>query len=547
MEHRAATTSATFWEPLLLVAACLLYSALSVPVPAVNEPHYLTKAKHFWQPDWCAGDAFLESSNVHAVFYAVIGPLTAWLTLEQTAWFGRALALAVVALGWTQLGIALQLPRGVSLLAASIFLLLQSLGNWSGEWVVGGVEGKVFTYGFLFWAAAAVVQGRLILAGALQGLAIAFHPVVGMWALLAAGAAQLTLWWCLRNVSRPSAKTQVFPHVFQGIAALSVMIVLSIPGLLPVFDLVRAPVEPNIKFAATYIQVFHRLAHHLAPMRFPLRAHVGFAALVTVWLLAVWCGSRESRVESPEPANTESALSPQPSALRPQPSTLNPSHLWLHAVVAWSLIFAIGGLLIGIGPRPPEQMPWMAVRMPLMKFYPFRLVDVLLPCAIAGMTAEFLWRRVSCSSLRRGLVALLLSVACGLAGRGASTAQARFDARPDWVDVCHWFRDQTPQDVLVQTPNGRYTFKWHAERPEYVSFKDCPQDDAGIVEWNRRLLFLKKWYQRQFGDGRYSSEELRELARETGITHIVTDRLGPMEPAPTYRNATYRVYDLRAL
>ncbi len=101
--------------------------------------------------------------------------------------------------------------------------------------------------------------------------------------------------------------------------------------------------------------------------------------------------------------------------------------------------------------------------------------------------------------------------------------------------------------VLVQTPHNRSSFKWYAERPEYVTFKDCPQDAAGIVEWNRRMRFLAQWYQEQFADGLYSTAELRELTRETGITHLVTDRLGPMEPAPTYQNATYRVYDLRAI
>lgn len=534
MQHRAASTWTAIWEPLLLTVALLIFSFISAPIPAVNEPHYLTKAKHYWQPDWCAGDTFLESTDVHAVFYAVIGPITTVLTLEQTAWLGRGLALTIVAVGWTQLGRALQFPRGASPLAAAVFLLFQSVGNWSGEWFVGGVEGKVFSYGFLIWAAAAYVQRKLVLAGALQGLAISFHPVVGMWGLLAAGAAQLTLWWRKRRV--PGSMVNV--QAWWWSVACCVMVLLALPGLIPVFELLRAPVDRDTKFAATYIQVFHRLAHHLDPMRFPLRAHIGFAALVVVWSTAMWrFGAPSAERQVPSAESDVSA----PSALGLQPAT------FLHSVVAWSLIFAVGGLLIAAGPRPPEQMPGLAFRMPLMKFYPFRLVDVLLPSAIAWMAAEFYWRRVTCGSLRRASVVLLWSIACVLAWHGASTAQARLDARPDWVDVCRWFRNQTPSDVLVQTPNGRYTFKWYAERPEYVSFKDCPQDDAGIVEWNRRLLFLKKWYQQQFADGRYSSAELFQLARDTGITHIVTDRLGPMEPDPTYQNATYRVYDLRAL
>src|SRR5688500_11446594 len=33
------------------------------PVPDVNEAHYLTKARHFWDPAWVAGDFFLDSAD----------------------------------------------------------------------------------------------------------------------------------------------------------------------------------------------------------------------------------------------------------------------------------------------------------------------------------------------------------------------------------------------------------------------------------------------------------------------------------------------------
>ena len=56
----------------LLFATLIGYSALRVPVPGINEPHYLTKSRHDWQPEWCAGDFFLESPNAHDVFYRPI-------------------------------------------------------------------------------------------------------------------------------------------------------------------------------------------------------------------------------------------------------------------------------------------------------------------------------------------------------------------------------------------------------------------------------------------------------------------------------------------
>jgi hypothetical protein len=140
--------------PVLLAVWCsfFLYSAIAAPVPAVNEPHYLCKARHYWLPDWCASDMFLQSANAHVVFYATVGGLTPWLSLEQSAWVGRTLAILVLTFGWWTLMSGFSTNRWFSLYVCWLFLLLASCGNFSGEWLVGGVEGKVFSYGFLFAA-----------------------------------------------------------------------------------------------------------------------------------------------------------------------------------------------------------------------------------------------------------------------------------------------------------------------------------------------------------------------------------------------------------
>ena len=53
--------------------------------PDVNESHYLPKAKHFWDPTWCAGDLFLGSSFSHWLFYVTTGWLTRFLSLADAS------------------------------------------------------------------------------------------------------------------------------------------------------------------------------------------------------------------------------------------------------------------------------------------------------------------------------------------------------------------------------------------------------------------------------------------------------------------------------
>ena len=73
----------TLAEIVLVFAIFALHGAY--PTPDSNEAHYLAKAKHYWHPDWAAGDFFLETADAHQVFYWTFGWLTLWLSLDAVA------------------------------------------------------------------------------------------------------------------------------------------------------------------------------------------------------------------------------------------------------------------------------------------------------------------------------------------------------------------------------------------------------------------------------------------------------------------------------
>ena len=124
----------------------LLVSFVTSPIPGVNEAHYLTKSKHFWNPEWCSRDFFLTSFPAHRVFYQTFGWLTLWFDLPTVAIVGRVLGTALLAASWTALMSRLvrrstaddEPPRpppvsfGNVLPSAWLFLGLQAIGNLSG-------------------------------------------------------------------------------------------------------------------------------------------------------------------------------------------------------------------------------------------------------------------------------------------------------------------------------------------------------------------------------------------------------------------------------
>lgn len=524
--------------PLVAWVTFFSFGHIAAPIPGVNEPHYLCKAKHFWQPDWCSQDFFLESPNAHTVFYATIGSVTNFLSFEQSACVGRALAALTLAWGWTHCLSQLFFNKWSAIWTLWFFLAFTACGNFSGEWLVGGVEGKVFAYGFLLAALGDVYRQRWRLAASWAGLAVMIHPVVGIWGLLAFAISRslhrVNRWRRERRLAFVTGVPQpgiqsLMPGSSMAVSLQSslILFLLALPGLVPVVRLLLEPVTPELRYQATYIQVYFRLAHHLDPMVFPVRAYCGYAVLLFIWLSSFRWGGRTSAKKE------------------------------FDHIVFWAVVFALAGILIGFGPRPPIRMPYFAERMNLLKFYPFRLADVLVPVAVAvslvGVLERTLFnpgysaRRASLISIPMAIMALIFCAGLLRAHSIAETNRYSLEDRKDWLDICRWIDNHLPADALVETPTNCWAFKWFARRAEYVAFKDCPQDAAGIVEWNRRLTFLKNWFDTQYRDQYYSASELKELRRLTGLSHLLTDRLGPLELEPIHRNGTFQVYDLRLL
>src|SRR5512137_2831339 len=97
-----------------LVEIVLIFAVFCIqgawPVPDVNEPYYLGKAIHYWNPDWLRGDFFMEAPDTHKVFYFTFGWLSLWLSPVALCWTGRILSWLLLAWSWRRLSWAV-VPR----------------------------------------------------------------------------------------------------------------------------------------------------------------------------------------------------------------------------------------------------------------------------------------------------------------------------------------------------------------------------------------------------------------------------------------------------
>lgn len=513
-----AVSAAGFWLALGECAAIVALFALHAgwPVPDVNEAHYLCKARHAWDPNYLSNDFFITSPDAHAVFVTTLGWLTRLLDLPQAAWAGRWITWALLAVCWRRLSWAV-LPRpGWSILTAALFVAAQERGQMAGEWVVGGFEAKGISYALVLVALEGIVAGRWNRAIFFLGAASGMHVLVGGWATVAAAVA----WWF--EPRRPGLRSLA--------GSLAIGALLAAPGVWSGLRL-NYGVPAEVVRQAASLYVLERFDHHLVVTTFKTEFLVAFALLTVLWCLLV--------------------------ELVPGTPALWRLRVFILASLGLVAVGSLMSLLVEVAPDTAALA---------LRYYWFRLADAAVPLGAALWGGLFLQRRLAAAP--RSAVAWL-AVAVGLCGlhfwphvEGTLLSQrpradkpgkvADYDA---WRAVCQWVHDHTPGDAVFLTPRGAQTFKWYAARAEVVTWKDVPQNAAGILEWWDRLHAV-------YGTGQQPPHPvwheslamrdpptLREIGRRYGARYLLVESDPPLDlpklyPRSAEENAHYAVYDL---
>lgn len=485
------------------------------PAPDVNEPHYLGKAKHYWNHDWAPRDFFFESADTHRVFYLTCGWLTRWCSLTQFAWLGRLATWLLLAAAWQRLCQAVVGRAGWAVPAGTIFLAFNVGCHLAGEWVLGGFEAKGLAYALVFAALVSLVRNRWNRALVLLGGASALHVLVGGWSAVAAA-----ICW-LRSSDRPPLG-RLWPGVIGGT-------LLAMLGVVPALG-INWGIEPQVIAEANDIYVFHRLPHHLVPQSFRWPFIVRYLLMLVVWLSLNLARTDNARLQR------------------------------LRSFVVASLAISLIGLLLAV---VTVNHPQAAAA--ILRYYWFRLSDVLVPVGIALSALTGLAHENRKSKIQNPKSWLWLAVCAALIvyARDNYAACGLFRNTPradksgkvlnyeDWREICKWMADHTPQDALAITPRMAQSFTWHAGRGQVVSWKDLPQDAVAVVRWRQRLEeiygrrhpeFQGRWYESLT---ERSPARLRELGATYGADYLVVEAEPRLALSCLHRNRSYAVYYLK--
>ncbi len=509
----------------LLIFICFAIFSGQLP-PDVNESHYLTKAKHFWDANWCPNDLFLGSSFAHWLFYWLFGWLTKFVSLSVFAWIGRLLTWLSLAAAWRFTSGRVSSFPFVGTMSAILFLLLNDRFHLAGEWVVGGFEAKGIAYALVIFALGFMVQGNWKPVWLLLGTAAAFHVLVGGWAFLAAGLS----WIVTQPASRSAGKSHrrlklIREQMLPMVAGIVLLAIGAIPPLLA--DQAASPENSRI---ASLIYVNHRIAHHLVFNAFPTIHVARFTILILVWFAMFQWQSKEN-----------------PAAAR----SLRP----LFWFATGSLLISFGGLVLSGIAETNDRYAEPAAG--LLRFYWFRLSDFAIPATVSLIVSRSVgnWFVMESSTVRKLLASV--SMIAILAAAAILTFEKYSDPRPladrrslpayegdetrtqetyrNWRKACEWIRQNTPPDAVVITPQQQQTFKWYAGRTEVVNWKDIPQDADSIIEWSLRVEMLLDVQKRhECGLMIYSDAQLQQIGEKYGAAFLlIPQRHVDLSPTPT--------------
>ncbi len=513
---------------VLFALICLLAAE---QVPGVNESHYLPKAKHLFNREFCPGDLFFESSDAHGLAAGLAGALALWLPLPAVAWIGRIISWFCLAWAWQKLRVAIGVHWIVGALALGSWYFAIDYGNWAGEWAIGGFEGKSLAYPCVILAISELFQNRWARVWVWLGLAVAWHPLAGGWAGLSFGIA----WLCVPGLWERARAQARWLALATG---------LGLVGVIPAGLGLNSPNQVG-NLVASQIHVYKRLAHHQCPSLFAFDRHlaggISLGLLVAATLLAWSILRKKSREE-----------------VRQDPVA------WMLTIGWISVLFSAVGL--AIDRFFSLSSPIFASE--LLRFYWFRWSDIAVPLAwtltfwkvtagglqfakhtsgaiaplpAAGPSSDKearAWSKFALASqLIAGALLLFLTIRHAQANSArryppaddilmnAPMARAiDTDRYIDWLAVCDWARKNSPSDSLWFTPEHQQTFKWYAGRAEVVCWKDVPQDNESVRNWYERLVLCRQPRNSKDERVEWTSEQIIELARRYGFRWVLVDR-----------------------
>ena len=229
-------------------------------------------AKATFNDNWIPNDWYLNLEITYRYLFGyTIGFFLETFGIIQTIIVGRLVSYLLIAISIQHLIEIINNKsfNALSYLAIVLFYTFFSFGNGAGEWMVGGLETKVFAYAFSILALAMFLEKKLKLGFLFAGLTLSFHLLIGIYSIIC-----LTPFFFFYQ-----REAKLF-----YVDALKAIPFLIVTGSIGIYGIVNQLFfsESSISNIGWDIYVNLRVPHHTLPNFFPFELWIKMAIFTAI-------------------------------------------------------------------------------------------------------------------------------------------------------------------------------------------------------------------------------------------------------------------------
>ncbi|MEP1094433.1 MAG: DUF6798 domain-containing protein [Cyclobacteriaceae bacterium] len=492
-----------------------------VPMIDYNEMAYIPHGYWLYSSSWLENDWSLAYSTLHLYPFGYLsGFFVQQFGFIPTIFVGRIVSYIFFSYSFLKLTKAFELDFSFTVACLTVFLLYFSEGMYAGEWIVGGLETKVFAYSLVLLSIAAILRDTVGSSFLYAGVALSLHPLVGGYHIL-----------CLANV----LLYKVFRHQMSFKTILKKSYLFLIGGFWGIAGILIHLFEQNdveLSRQAWDILVQVRVPFHNLPKLYSQALF--FPMLFSIFNGVMLFFSKKLQVRE-------------------------------LSVYILTTVFISGlGILI-----------YLFGDQTLLRFYFFRFGDSMQPLltlAVLSTVISSLWSSLSKKVGQKKIVENMLVTATlavvlslFLVKNSANlrslrdnsfTSEEISKASSMDFELMKWIKKETNKNAVFIAPVSMETFFMDAQRSLFVSWKLAPYEVERIVEWYRRILLLNKGEdlfaknidpkrELEKNYSRLTENEILKIQRlYPEITHIISPSTNELAFDEAYRTERFILYRL---
>jgi hypothetical protein len=415
---------------------------------AFNEMDVLPAAYAVFDSEWLANDWYLSLRIPYRdLFGWIVGAFIFKLGFVKTIFLGRLISYFLFSFAFISLLKTLKIDFKLGCIALILFLTFFS-ATFHGEWIIGGLETKVFAYTCVLLSINFFLTTRVGLCLLFSGLALSFHLLIGGFHLFC-----LAFLFAIQFLNDRSIIRKFIYHV-------PIFILGGAWGLYGIYDHLNLSLNSDIAISGWDIYVNLRVPYHVLPQ-------LGFLPIAFPILIAVF------HFVNIRFGNDN-------------------DHKALSVYSLSTCIIAMSGLVV-----------YLFGETSLLRYYFFRFGDVIQPLTalliVTSLLSQYCERTWYLKRVRIAFaLAFLIFLGSNysqikvLADYSRYSEQAMLEHSAVDLELNRWIKNHVEKEAVLIQPLNMINFYMEAERAMFVSWKHSPQSSGDILEWYRRLKLMNR-------------------------------------------------------